>query len=139
MTDPAYPRGTYLSQDPAGWTYGGGAPGMRTELDARIKAYLAAHPDVTTRADAEHAIRTADRRRAEKFLAGVKRGQLGALIGGGRDNHEPQLALGDVDLAIADRRCGCGHLIFGDAVTCNDCYDAVRYDKPRKPGQEGTA
>jgi hypothetical protein len=84
----AAPRGTYLARDPAGWLYGGTDPdnpshraGMRTELDARIRVYQSQHPD-TSRAAAEHAIRTADRQRAEGFLIRLKRAGLAALVGG---------------------------------------------------------
>ena len=85
----AAPRGTYLARDPAGWLYGGTdndnpnhRATMRTELDARIRTYQSQHPEVTSRAGAEHALRTADRHRAQTFLTRLKRHGLAALIGG---------------------------------------------------------
>jgi len=47
---------------------------------------------VTSRADAEYAIRAGDRQRAERFLTSIRRGELGALVGGGRDHREPTRA-----------------------------------------------
>jgi hypothetical protein len=93
----AHPRGIYIAEDPAGWAY----MGTRAELDARIRLYRNDHPGATN-ADAERAIRTADRHRAAEFLYRVKRNELAALIGG-PNGREPTRAF-DADTEETPRR-----------------------------------
>jgi hypothetical protein len=126
----AHPRGLYLAQDPAGWTYGG----TRTELDARIRIYQSQHPDITSRAEAEHAIRTADRHRAKQFLYRIKRGELAELLGGPQ-RHEPTPALDAIPLCGV---CGARALqAIHEAArgTCDWCEPTTNGHQPH-PGTD---
>jgi hypothetical protein len=80
----AKPRGTYVNEDPAGWSYGNAVTkadreAMRVELDARIDQFLVKYPKAS-RGDAETAIRTGDRERAEKLLKQMSR-SIGHVVG----------------------------------------------------------
>jgi hypothetical protein len=151
----AAPRGTYLARDPAGWLYGGTDPlnpnhraDMRTELDARIRGYQSQHPD-TSRAAAEHAIRTADRQRAERFLARLKRHGLAALVAGPPGPpHDLVWAPDPPDLMHQARAiplcrvCG-AHALLAIHETkrgvCDWCTPAIGDPQPHPNGDKGTA
>lgn len=82
-------QGRYLADDPAGWQYGcpthdhkpGELEGHRIEIENRVRALT--ERTGCTPAEAEQAIREADRDRAEAFLTNIGRTQVAAYISGG--------------------------------------------------------